>query len=71
MLRGCTLTLSAGGGMGGGGGGGMGGGGFEPPTKFSKRGGDLTGPKPLTGRLLEKRGVTFVRGVAVFTKKIN
>ena len=42
-----------------------GGGGVEPPTKFSKRGG-LTGSQLLQEGSWE-RGVTFFRGVAIFT----
>ena len=41
------------------------GGGVEPPTKFSKRGG-LTGSQLLQEGSWE-RGVTFFRGVAIFT----
>ena len=41
------------------------GGRVEPPTKFSKRGG-LTGPQLLEG-VAGKEGVTFFRGVAIFT----
>ena len=42
-------------------------GGVEPPTKFSKRGGGgLTGPQLLEG-VARKEGVTFFRGVAIFT----
>ena len=43
----------------------QGGGGVEPPTKFSKRGG-LTGSQLLQEGSWE-RGVTFFRGVAIFT----
>ena len=46
---------------------GWGGGGFEPPTKFSKRGG-LTGPQLWEG-VAGKEGITFFKGVAIFTKK--
>ena len=39
---------------------------IEPPTKFSKRGGDLTGPRLLQG-VAGKEWVTFFRGeVAIF-----
>ena len=38
----------------------------EPPTKFSKRAG-LTGSQLLEGDCWERGGVTFFRGVAVFT----
>ena len=41
------------------------GGEVEPPTKFSKRG-SLTGPQILEG-VAGKEGVTFFRGVAIFT----
>ena len=37
------------------------------PTKFSKRGG-LTGPQLLEG-VAGKEGVTFFRGVAIFTQQ--
>ena len=39
----------------------------EPPTKFSKRGGALDRISTFRGGLLGKRGVTFFRGVAIFT----
>ena len=44
----------------------------EPPTKFSKRGGDLTGPQLLEA-IAVKEGVTFFRGrVCNFhTKKLK
>ena len=46
------------------------GGEVESPTKFSKRGGGgLTGPQLLEGGCWERRGGTFFRGVAIFTKK--
>ena len=43
-------------------------GGVEPPTIFSK-GGGLDRTSTLRGGLLEKRRVTFFRGVAIVTKK--
>ena len=46
--------------------GGGGRGGVEPPTKFKKKGGSLTGPQLLEG-VAGKEGMTFFRGVAIFT----
>ena len=48
-----------------------GGGGAEPPTKFSKRGGGLTGPQLLEGVAGKKGGDFFQEGVAIFTQKIK
>ena len=50
----------------GGDGGWRGGGGVEPLTKFSKKGGGLTGSQFLEG-VAEKEGITFSGRVAVFT----
>ena len=45
--------------------------GGEPPTKFSKRGGDLTEPQLLEGICWETRGIDFIwvggGGVAILT----
>ena len=46
-------------------------GGVEPPTKFSKRWEDLTGPQILEGGCWERGGDFFQRGVAIFTQKMN
>ena len=43
------------------------GGGVEPPIKFSKRGGGLTGPQFLEGGCREKGGGFFQGGVAILT----
>ena len=50
-------------------------GGVEPPTKFSKKGGALTGPQ-FSEEDCWKRGGNFFRkgrggGVAIFTKKVK
>ena len=42
----------------------------EPPTKFSKRGGGLTGPQILEG-IVGKEGRDLFQGVAFFSLKIN
>ena len=47
-----------------------GGGGVEPPTKFSKKGGGLTGPQILDGGCWE-RGADFFQGGCNFRIKIN
>ena len=43
------------------------GGGVEPPTKFSKRGGSLTGPQLLEGVAEKEGGDFFQGGVAIVT----
>ena len=43
--------------------------GVEPPTKFSKRGGELTGPRPLEGVAGKERGDFFRVGVQFSHKK--
>ena len=45
------------------------GGRVEPPTKFSKRGGGLTGPQLLEGVCWERGGVTFFRKLQFSHKK--
>ena len=50
----------------------VGGGRVEPPTKFSKRGGGLTGPQLLKGGCWERGGDFFQgEGVQFSHKKIN
>ena len=50
-------------------------GGVEPPTKFSKRGGGLTGPQLLEGAAGKEGGDFFQGGggggVTIVTQKIN